>query len=508
MSSQLDHTSHPSSSYHSSIPQQPLSYLLLSVFLLTAIADWLFYDQFVGVSLGIYSIILLICIVVLHRPKWTPASTCFTFLFLGSIVQSFIETSFSNSLTLIALLIIAASDSFLKVIQPRWARWIEGAFTLIKLPGRWFALLHLLQANAKSQAGNWSTKRARLQFGLQIVIPTILILIPFSLLLSDGNAILGQQIRHFTDNIVIRFQDLAFPTLGRWVFWIAFMSLSLGILMPSMPSKARRYWTEEPPSPSAMENNPLALWKAISILSATNLLFLTANGIDALYLWVCAELPQGTNYSEYVHQGVYNLILTVILSALTIIYLFQRSHWVASSRAVRVLAILWIAQDLFLISSIFLRLKLYIDVYHLSLLRVYVGCFLLLVITGFGLLTFYIVKRKSLRWLFVSNAFATFTLFFSLQFLNVNSWVADYNVDRWDENRFINLDISYLDALGSSAWPSLIRVAKTNESGTAKQVLYQAYQETRQRQQHSGWKAWQWREAQNLKEIEAYLNTL
>ena len=67
-------------------------------------------------------------------------------------------------------------------------------------------------------------------------------------------------------------------------------------------------------------------------------------------------------------------------------------------------------------------------------------------------------------WLLTSNAIATFTLFFLVQFADVPGWVAQANVRQWQrtpgttlERR--TLDLEYLESLGASGWPALINVA-------------------------------------------------
>jgi len=79
----------------------------------------------------------------------------------------------------------------------------------------------------------------------------------------------------------------------------------------------------------------------LTTLAADLLFYGIAPGIS-VYLWKHAELPNGITYSRFVHDGVYNLIATVIFSALVLTAIFQQSIAVTSSRGLKVLAMTWI----------------------------------------------------------------------------------------------------------------------------------------------------------------------
>lgn len=95
------------------------------------------------------------------------------------------------------------------------------------------------------------------------------------------------------------------------------------------------------------------------------------------------------------------------------------------------LAFVWIAQNFVLIAGVFQRLRLYVEASQLTEKRIYAGCFLVLVGTGFVLLALFVWKRRSFNWLAGRNAVAAFVLFFVLQFADVVSAVARYNLARW-----------------------------------------------------------------------------
>jgi hypothetical protein len=155
-----------------------------------------------------------------------------------------------------------------------------------------------------------------------------------------------------------------------------------------------------------------------------------------------------------------------------------------------------------LITGVLLRLQRYVHVYDLSELRVYVGCFLLLVTVGFGLLTAHVLRHKGLGWLLLTNLLATFALFFVLQFLDVAKWVAESNVARWEAAPTRTLDVEYLASLGASAIPSLIRVAEMRDRPEAHQA-FAIIQKRKPRAQaylaQLDWRSWQHRDVVNMR---------
>ena len=144
-----------------------------------------------------------------------------------------------------------------------------------------------------------------------------------------------------------------------------------------------------------------------------------------------AKLPEGVTLSEFVHSGVSSLIFATLLSAVVLTTMFQQSIEIVRSRGLKALALLWIVQNLVLIAGVFRRLSLYVEGYQLSEQRIYVGCFLLLVTTGFGLLAWHVARDGSLRTLIFRNVLAIFALFFVLQFPDVAGYVARSNVNQW-----------------------------------------------------------------------------
>lgn len=458
--------------------------------ILTAFADLLFYEEPLGASVGVFALITSATL-LLNRRISTADPVLFAILFLipPAALQSMIEISFSNLLVLSALLIALAGQTFYVRMPQAWMRWLEALLSLLKSLGQWVWVTEELQ---KTERGFFKT----ILWWIRAAVPAILLTGLFTLLLSFGNVIFGHWVETTWDTII---RDIVFPRFSRIVLWVSAATLSLAILHPALAPAARKIWFGRPPialQPDAISLNSL---RSILILAVLNILFLCANTIDAVYLWTEAKLPADVTYAQFVHNGVYNLIACVIVSAIVLTVLFDQSREVTGRRCTVALGILWIVQNVFLITSVALRLKLYVDEYTLSTQRVYVMCFLLLVCTGFALLATKILAKKSSNWLVLNNALATFALFYTIQFLNVNGWVADYNVTRWIQSNTHPLDVAYLVELGPPAWPALREAAGDSrdlpEAAGARKALEAALASEDNATATRSWKSWQWRRA-------------
>ena len=404
---------------------------------------------------------------------------------MATAVQSAIELSFSNLLVGFILIIAFLGEISYPTLQTRWDRGSAALWALIKAPGRWRWVGRLDWANAG--IGGAITR------GIAIGLPSLLLLIVFTGLLGSGNAILGTWISKWTQNLVLWIQaiDISFAHLSMDA---VLATLALVLISPSKPSPRSR----SPKLPRIQPNLSIAWWRSAVILGSLNALFFVANTIDAIYLWVHTELPEGVTPSQFVHQGVNGLIGAVVFSALVLTILFQQSLEISSSKILKRLGYGWIVQNLILISSVLLRLIRYVQACQLSTQRVYVGCFLILVTIGFGLIGWFISRNHSVRWLLMGNALATFCLFFCLQFPDVSGWVANFNVAHSK-----HLDIEYLEQLGPSAWPALVQVESSNrpDAPAARQCLWKIKAEERAKSEDRNWRSWQWRHAARVAEL-------
>jgi hypothetical protein len=169
---------------------------------------------------------------------------------------------------------------------------------------------------------------------------------------------------------------------------------------------------------------------ALSMLGLVNALLLVVNGIDINWIWFGFEPAPDFDLTQFVHEGTYVLILSILVAMSIVLWFFRRNlnFYQQGLPALRWLATVWVLQNGVLAVSVGLRNYYYILHTELAYKRIGVCCFLLL--TLFGLLTVLlkIWQRRSAYSLVRLNALAAYFLLLGLACGNWEIWIARYNL--------------------------------------------------------------------------------
>lgn len=431
-------------------PRRGLS-LPLRLLLLTAAADALLWVPAPGLSLGLAAIGAAGLILWRARRIGRGARLLAALLAL-SAVQSAIEVTDANEVALLVLLFLLLGEAFYPALAGPAARLAAALRAMLRAALGWRPLWRI------ARHGRWRAA-GRL---LRMILPAVLLALPFAILLGLGNAVMGEWLTRGVQRTLHWLARLDL-SLGRVLFWLLMATLALALLRPA-PAPRHGFATLSRDWPLWRRADPrLARWQGIAILLALNMLFLVANTADALHLWARQALPAGVSYSGFVHQGTDALILATLLSGVVITVIFQQAPPAARSALLRGLALAWIAQNLVLLGSVALRLWLYVEAYQLTLLRVWLALFLLLVAGGFLLLAWHVLRGIGLRRLVLGNAALALGICVAVQFVDLPGLVARTNVRLWQDSlggaKPHRLDLEHLVALGPSAWPPMMAVA-------------------------------------------------
>ena len=169
---------------------------------------------------------------------------------------------------------------------------------------------------------------------------------------------------------------------------------------------------------------------ALSMLTLVNVLLLVVNVIDINWIWFGFEPTAGFNLTQFVHEGTYVLILSILVAMGIVLWFFRRNlnFYQRGLPALRWLATVWVLQNAVLAVSVGLRNYYYILYTGLAYKRIGVYGFLLL--TLFGLLTVLlkIWQRRSAYSLVRLNALAAYVLLVGLACGNWEIWITRYNL--------------------------------------------------------------------------------
>ena len=248
--------------------------------------------------------------------------------------------------------------------------------------------------------------------------------------------------------------DLA--TVGRIALWLVLAWLAWGIMRPHVARFVLGTFdgTGEREIPGVTPRSIL-----ISLVSF-NALFLMQNGMDALWLWRLAPLPEGVTLAGYAHRGAYPLIATALLAALFVLVALRPGSTSASDPVIRRLVTLWIAQNLFLVFNAALRTIDYIDAYSLTVLRIGALLWMALVAVGLVLVLWRMLRGKSPAWLINANVAAAGMVLTAVCFADLGAIAAQWNVRhaREIDGDGAALDLCYIGSLGGSSLLPLIEL--------------------------------------------------
>ena len=407
-----------------------------------------------GLSVGVFSAFLGLLILLNRAEQPNKVWHWGAFLLLGlSCAQSARFLSLSNTLVITILLFCLSGFSAQSKLPKAWLRWCEGLLSLVRPFGAMFTLQTLIQ---QKQPGK-SRSHERIKYALTIFLPALCLLFIFGWLLCSGTAVLGKWTADFFSAFFDYLAGIEFPTFRRFFWWSLFATLTLILVCPpkasSLSAKLDLPWRQ-----FGVAEGSLRLHQWLACLGAINLLFLLSNVTDVIFLWFFRELPPGTHHSDYVHQGVYALIATTILSAMIMALLTQHHAVVSQHRGIWILALVWMIQNLILISGVYIRLWIYVDAYGYTPKRVYVALFLTLVILGYGLLGRALLRNKNIKWLTATNLILVFSYFSAIQFVDTPKWVTHRNIALYEANKINYPEELFFEQVGSHSIPYLLGI--------------------------------------------------
>jgi hypothetical protein len=418
---------------------------LVAAAALVALADLLFYCQWVGSTLGLFCLALLSLLLALRpdmlRHRRALAAAAAAALFALALI---------DDPSLLGFLLFWAA-ALLGVLLPRSRRFGDG--------WRWGKTLlrHLLVSPAGPFADFGRLRKAarRRPLGLGRRLPVLALPLVgsgiFLFLFASANPVLGDALAALDPSNL--FGGLYF---SRILFWALVSIFVWGLLRPRRRSLAGELQARETP----LDLPGVSMASVTLSLAAFNAVFAVQNGLDLAFLWSGAPLPEGMTLAEYAHRGAYPLIVTALLAGLFVLVTLAPGSDYAQSALIRRLVYVWIAQNVFLVASTMLRTIDYIEAYSLTRLRIAALVWMALVAVGLVLICWRIWRGKSGGWLINANLASALLALAACTIVDLGATAAWWNVRHAREagGKGARLDICYLAGIGSSALLPLIEI--------------------------------------------------
>ncbi|WP_303312546.1 DUF4173 domain-containing protein [Hymenobacter sp. BT730] len=260
---------------------------------------------------------------------------------------------------------------------------------------------------------------------------------------------------------------------------------------------------------------------AVGLLALVNLLLFVVNAIDIHWIWFGFHPAPGFDLTQFVHEGTYVLILSILVAMGIILWFFRRNlnFYQPGLQVLRVGATIWVLQNAVLAVSVALRNYYYIQHSGLAYKRIGVYGFLLLTMFGLATILLKIWQRRSAYALVRLNALAAYGLLLLLAGGNWEVWMVRFNL----QPRFQQVDYGFLLAMPDRVLPELAtrahtlagrQLAKDDEYGnwkplaqeTAQQLLAQRIQDFRALEARRHWPSRTWADWQAARFFDQHAN--
>jgi hypothetical protein len=415
---------------------------------LVALADWLFYDRPLGISVALFLTALFTITAAANQGAKDSSDRLQS---LGVFAAGIVPILHAFTWLSLLFAIAATALSLQMMAHPRaaWRQHIRNASNIF--PDMiWRALSDSMKLwHEKSQAKDGAMLKSMAAWIVPIVLGTV-----FLSLFASANPIVDDWLAAI--DIKALFGQLSAP---RVAFWL----LAAAAMWPLVFLRNRLVAEKKMAEPkSRLLTGDSELFGKTAIIRSLilfNLLFMVQTMLDAAYLWGGLQLPRGMNYATYAHRGAYPLIVTALLAAAFVLFATRPGSSPERSALVRNLFYLWVAQNILLVISSVQRLTLYVDVYSLTYWRVAAFVWMLLVAIGLILIVIRLMLARSSEWLVATNVASLCLVLYACCFVNFPLLIANYNVTHSREvsGSGATLDLHYLLSLGPHAIPALDR---------------------------------------------------
>ncbi|SOD11654.1 DUF4173 domain-containing protein [Pedobacter xixiisoli] len=454
---------------------QKIDYRLPLLLIGGLIFELLFWDEFLGLNLLLYSLFIIAITftdsdIPFHKNK---LYTALPHLAIATYITY--DNSMLAIITWFITLLIYLGTAHFVMLKSSITALVWGVLQIISGP---YGIITKLKG---TKLGKFNFKPI-LKPVKYIVLPLLMVII-FCSLYSVANPIFDKYIRLVTDHISHFFNtifnfffiDISLP---KCLFLLLGISITAGITV-GIKSKllddveigeddqlTRKRRDIKKPSlfqdfrmllSGNQTGKKLALKteNVIGIISFTalNLLLLFLNAIDTATLWFNNAVDASKNFSAELHDGTNTLIFSIVIAMLIIVYFFSGNlNFYRKNKWIKLLAYIWIAQNIFLVLSVFHRDYDYIFYHGLTYKRIGVAVFATLSLIGLATVYIKVAKQKTVFFLYRINSKIWYTLLVVLSFVNWDALIMNYNLS--NSNR-ISVDVDHLMGLSDKITPIL-----------------------------------------------------
>lgn len=389
-----------------------------SIYILLAfVISWLFYNQSFGLNALIGSLLIIVATKFINTQlRWKP----FVFSSVALLLSALSVFFYSNELALTAFWFSLGVHLFLN--NQEKLSFVTGILSSVV---NWLlSFIFMLESFfIQKEQGTTGVKKKKKLGVLLYLIPLLLIVI-FIVFYRE----ISEPFKHLTNKISLDFISWSWVwfTLGCFVFLFPTFYFrkfeALSTFESSIPNTINR------PIKASFLNNIMNLkteyYSAILSFIGLNILLLVVNGFDVAYLYMKIKPVSILSLSESVHQGVANLIWSVVFAIVVVLTFYRgRLNFISTDKTLFTLVIVWILQNGFLVISTAFRNYQYVENWGLTYKRIGVYVYLGLTLLGLLFTLVKILKHKHNWHLVRQFTWSVFVLLIITSLINWNKLV-------------------------------------------------------------------------------------
>ena len=408
-----------------------------------------FYEQRIGLNLFIFDLLLIPVMLFLNKPV---KFNFFTWLLLVCTVLSAFSVMMVNTIWGIII-------NYMLLFTLATALNNKGSRSFFHVGLETIPRSFIVQARLFQKWRDDSTTSSYISIRkiLYIVILPILVLVFFFTLYINSSSVFYDAVAPiFTFISKLNFALILFFCLGIIISNILIVkTIPMQLYKLDISSSDNLLRIRKPNDYHFRKDGLLMQNKAgIVVLIMLNLLILFFNYLDITTIWFNFTW-KGEMLKEFVHQGTWILVISVIASAVIALYFFHRNiNFYSKNKTLKVLTIGWILQNLVMTVSVIIRNCLYINYFGLASKRIAVMFFLLLVVIGLVSIIFKILKIKSTYFILRTNGLSLMLVLFVSSLFNWDVIIAQYNFKHYKRS-FI--EYKYMAHLNDAALPYIMK---------------------------------------------------
>lgn len=461
----------------------------LLIYLILALGySFLFFKEGIGINLLIFNGMLIGSILIIRKINWSGTLImALVMVLLTSCIYIWVHSQLALIANIVAVLLFIGYS--LSVKLSLFSSLFQGFYSLTA--SHIVKLTALLNQNSITEGRKSQTSGQLKYLKLGTYLIPVLITLFFLSLYASANPAFSQ---------VLSGIELAFISWDWVKFMLTGALLIFGAIYTAEVQNLSNWDDSKQNDISRSRKNARSTFHLLGLkyeLKTATVLLVMLNSLlaiviilDFIYIFT-NQIPTGLTYSEYVHQGVYTLIASIILAILLLLYFFRGNlNFFKRNSNLTYLSYVWIGLNILLLASIIYKNNLYIAEYGLTYKRIGVYIYLILVLAGLITTFIKVSKHKSVWFLIRKNSWVAYLLLITCSFINWDARITTYNLSSQK-----GPDLQYLIHLSDNNLPALLTYAAASKTGYATQKeLETKKQKFLKKENEQSWKSWNYQD--------------